>query len=243
MSEQFNTRKLRFYLTEPQPCPYLPGRLERKLFTPLVGGYATQLNDELSANGFRRSQNVAYRPQCAGCNGCVPTRIDVDRYEPTKRDKRIMKRNALLDCKILPAVATEDQFQLFRRYVTHRHGDGGMAEMDAFDYASMIEDSTVRTQVIEYYGRDDDGDEVLRAVCLSDVMADGLSMVYSFFDPDASKDSLGRFMVLDHVRVAKGMGLPRVYLGYWVEDCQKMSYKTDFAGVSVLSRGQWVEHS
>ena len=239
MSEQFVSSKLRFYLTETQPCPYIEGRIERKLFAPLVGPFAGAVNDTLSANGFRRSQNVAYRPQCPGCNACVATRIAVAQHEPSRRDRRILKRNALLERAIKPALATDIHYALFRKYVCGRHADGGMAEMDALDFASMTEDSTVRTQIIEYWGRDEEGSEHLRAACISDVMADGLSMVYSFFDPDFSSDSLGRFMVLDHVRLVKALGLPHLYLGYWIAESRKMSYKVDFSGVEVLRGGEW----
>lgn len=239
MTEQFSTSKLRFYLTEPQPCPYLENKLERKLFAPLIGNNAADVNDELSANGFRRSQNVAYRPQCPGCTACTATRIASQNYEPSRRDRRIMRRNASLRRAIKPALATQEQFGVFRQYVTERHSEGGMAEMDALDFASMVEDSTVRTQIIEYWGEDEDGDNELRAVCLTDVMADGLSMVYSFFDPTYSSDSLGRFMVLDHVEIVRALGLPHLYLGYWVEGCQKMTYKAEFPATEMLINGKW----
>ncbi len=243
MTEQFTSSKLRFYLTEPQPCPYLPNRVERKIFTPLTGPYAADISDELSINGFRRSQNVAYRPQCPGCNACIATRIVVNRFEPSRRDRRVMRKNAVLRREVKPAIATEEQYQLFRRYLTARHSEGGMAQMDAYDYASMIEDSTVRTQVIEYWGDDEDGDDALQAVCLIDVMADGLSMVYSFFDPARSRDSMGRFMILDHIEIVKALELRHVYLGYWIDGCQKMSYKVEFPATEVLVAGHWMPSS
>ena len=239
MTEHFASSKLRFYLTEPQPCPYLENRIERKLFAPLTGGYAAEVNDELSANGFRRSQNVAYRPQCPGCNACTATRIAALRYEPGRRDRRILRRNASLRRAIKPALATQEQFGLFRAYVETRHPAGGMSDMDALDFASMIEDSTVRTQVIEYWGEGEDGEDALRAVCLTDVMADGLSMVYSFFDPVCEADSPGRFMVLDHIEMVRALGLPHLYLGYWVDGCRKMAYKVDFNASELLLNGVW----
>ncbi len=240
MTEHFKSSRLRFYLTEPQPCPYLPNRVERKIFTPLSGGYAADISDELSTNGFRRSQNVAYRPQCPGCNACVATRIIAEGFDPSRRDRRVMRRNVHLRREVKPALATEEQYQLFRRYVTARHPEGGMAAMDAYDYASMVEDSTVRTQVIEYWGEDEDGDDVLEAVCLTDVMADGLSMVYSFFNPDNERESPGRFVILDHIEIVKALDLPYVYLGYWVDGCRKMEYKVEFPGTEVLIAGRWL---
>ena len=240
MTQHFDSSRLRFYLTEPQPCPYLPNRVERKVFTPLTGRHAADVGDGLSTNGFRRSQNVAYRPQCPGCNACVATRIVAERHDPSRRDRRILKRNADLRREVKPPLATEEQYQLFRRYIDARHGEGGMSEMDAYDYASMVEDSTVRTQVIEYRGPDADGEDSLQAVCLTDVMADGLSMVYSFFDPDRERRSPGRFVILDHVDIAGALGLPHVYMGYWVDGCRKMEYKVDFPGTEVLIAGKWL---
>jgi len=239
MSEQ-RPSKLRFYLTEAQPCPYLPQRMERKVFTPLRGNRAADINDTLSVNGFRRSQNVAYRPQCPGCNACVATRVVADEFDPSRTDRRTLKRNSSLHRVVRPALATEEQYQLFRAYLGSRHADGAMAEMDALDFASMVEDSTVRTQVIEYHDTDEDGDPVLVAACLTDVMADGVSLVYSFFDPSRSKDSLGNFIILDHVDLAKALGLAYVYLGYWVDGCQKMAYKTRFHPTETLIGTEWV---
>lgn len=239
MSEFRKVSKLRFYLTEAQPCPYLPQRMERKVFTPLRGGRAADLNDTLSVNGFRRSQNVAYRPQCPGCNACVATRIVTTEFSPSRSDRRTIKRNRHLHRVVRPAIATEEQFQLFRRYLASRHADGAMAEMDALDFASMIEDSTVRTQVIEYHAEDEYGEPELVAACLTDVMADGVSLVYSFFDPGRAKDSLGNFIILDHIDLVQALGLSYVYLGYWVDGCRKMAYKTRFEPTDVLIGGLW----
>ncbi len=239
MTEQNHTN-LRFYLTEAQPCPYLPQRMERKVFTPLRGNQAADLNDTLSVNGFRRSQNVAYRPQCPGCNACVATRVVAGEFEPSRSDKRTIRRNRSLRRVVRPSLATEEQYQLFRKYLASRHAGGAMAEMDALDFASMVEDSTVRTQVIEYNEINDAGEPVLVAACVTDVMADGVSLVYSFFDPDRQRDSLGNFIILDHVDLAKALGLSYVYLGYSVDGCRKMAYKTRFSPSETLIGNSWV---
>ncbi len=239
MSEQRHSN-LRFYLTEAQPCPYLPQRMERKVFTPLRGVRAADLNDTLSVNGFRRSQNVAYRPQCPGCNACVATRIVATEFEASRSDKRTLKRNAHLRRVVRPSLATEEQYQLFRKYLGGRHAGGAMTEMDALDFASMVEDSTVRTQVIEYHDVDENGEPKLVAACLTDVMTDGVSLVYSFFDPERSRDSLGNFIILDHVDLATALGLSYVYLGYWVDGCRKMAYKTRFNPTETLIGSQWM---
>jgi arginine-tRNA-protein transferase len=231
-----------FYVTAPQTCPYLDGRRERKLFTALQGDQAEKLNNALSKQGFRRSQNVLYRPSCTDCAACLSARIRVADFAPKRGHKRIAKRNAGLSRLARSAWATEAQYDLFRRYLDARHADGGMADMDVFEFAAMIEETPVRTRVIEY--RDEaaehDGEEApLAAVCLTDILDDGLSLVYSFFDPDRMADSLGTYVILDHVALAREAGLPYVYLGYWVPGSAKMGYKARFPALEVYVNGAW----
>ncbi|WP_137702346.1 arginyltransferase [Marimonas lutisalis] len=225
-----------FYVTAPQPCPYLAGRMERKLFTALQGENAERLNDALSKQGFRRSQNVLYRPSCADCAACLSARIRVDAFDPSKSQKRVLRRNRALERRATSPWATEDQYALFRRYLDSRHADGGMADMDVFEFAAMIEETPIRSRVIEYTDRNT---ESLSAVCLTDVLDDGLSMVYSFFDPDRTRDSLGTYIILDHIDIAREAGLPYVYLGYWVPGSPKMGYKAKFSGLEVYQQGEW----
>ena len=225
-----------FYVTAPQPCPYLEGRMERKLFTALQGPQAEKLNDSLSKQGFRRSQNVLYRPSCSDCAACLSARIDVSRFAPSKSQKRTAKRNAHLVRRATSPWATEEQYGLFRRYLDHRHADGGMADMDIFEFAAMIEETPIRSRVIEYVDRESDH---LTAVCLTDVLDDGLSMVYSFYEPDLPRQSLGGYMILDHIEIARDAGLPYVYLGYWVPGSAKMGYKRNFTGLEVFRGGEW----
>ena len=226
-----------FYVTAPQPCPYLEGRMERKLFTALQGENADQLNNVLSQQGFRRSQNVLYRPSCAECSACLSARINVAAFRPSRGQRRTARRNAAIDRKATSPWATEDQFDLFRQYLDARHADGGMADMDVFEFAAMIEETPIRSRVIEYT---DTTDDTMVAVSLTDVLEDGVSMVYSFFTPDRSGDSLGTYMILDHIDIARDAGLSYVYLGYWVPGSQKMGYKAKFAGLEVYSDGEWV---
>ena len=217
-----------FYVTAPQPCPYLAGRMERKLFTALQGDNAPKLNDSLSKQGFRRSQNVLYRPSCAECSACMSARINVAAFTPSRSQRRVMHRRATSPW------ATEEQYDLFRAYLDSRHATGGMADMDMFEFAAMIEETPIRSRVIEYT---DAG--VLQAVCLTDILDDGLSLVYSFFDPALERLSLGTHVILDHVRIAQEMDLPYVYLGYWVPGSPKMGYKAKFAGLEVFRHGTW----
>jgi len=232
-----------FYVTAPQPCPYLADRMERKLFTSLQGDGAERLNNSLSKQGFRRSQNVLYRPSCADCAACLSARIKVADFTPSKSQKRVLKRNAFLSRSASSPWATEAQYTLFRDYLDSRHATGGMADMDLFEFAAMVEETPIRTRLIEYRDAEsqtlDDPYEGLRAVALTDVLDDGVSMVYSFFDPELMRNSLGTYLILDHIEIAQNLGLPYVYLGYWVPGSEKMGYKAKFKGVEVYQAGQW----
>jgi arginine-tRNA-protein transferase len=234
-----------FYLTAPAPCPYLEGRYERKVFTHLVGERAEQVNNMLSQGGFRRSQNIAYRPACEGCRACVSVRVLANEFELGKSFKRILNANKDLVAEILPPSPTSEQFSLFRKYLDDRHSTGGMAEMTSLDYAMMVEDTHVDTILIEYRKRGPDtaitgkGEGPLVAVALTDIIADGLSMVYSFFDSESGFNSLGTYMILDHIRMARQRGLPHVYMGYWVSGSRKMDYKTRFRPQEHLGMNGW----
>jgi leucyl-tRNA---protein transferase len=230
-----------FYVTAAQTCPYLSGRVERKLFTALQGDHATRLNDALSKQGFRRSQNVLYRPACADCTSCYSARIRVADFKPTRGQRRILRRNRHLNREASTPWATKEQYQLFCAYLKARHPDGGMADMDVFEFAAMIEETPVRSRVVEYYRGDmpDNQARILSAVCLTDVLDDGLSMVYSFYEPGSQANSPGSYIILDHIEIAREAGLPYVYLGYWVPGSQKMGYKANFAAIEVFRDGGW----
>ena len=234
-----------FYLTAPQPCPYLPGRQERKVFTHLVGEKAPQVNDMLTHGGFRRSQNIAYRPACEGCRACVSTRVLVDQFQPSKSLKRLAAMNKDIIGNETPPSPTSEQFSLFRSYLDARHWDGGMVDMTSLDYAMMVEDTHVNTRLIEYRRRGPDsgitgkGEGPLVAAALTDILSNGLSMVYSYFDPFEADRGLGNFMIIDHINRARKMGLPYLYLGYWVDGSQKMEYKTRFLPQEQLTMNGW----
>ncbi len=230
-----------FYITAPSPCPYLKGRRERKVFSYLNGDGASSVNALLTRRGFRRSQNIIYLPACEGCSACVPVRVVVDDFDLSKSRRRILTKNADVIRRMRAPRATGEQFSVLRAYLDERHGDGGMADMTVLDYASMVEETSVDTSMMEYRVRDDEtGDDHLIAAALTDRLTDGLSMVYSFFDPDEKSRSLGRFMILDHVSLARELRLPYVYLGYWVEGSMKMDYKTQFQPLEKLTASGWV---
>ena len=223
-----------FYLTSPSACPYLFGKEERKVFTHIVGKRARELNDILTQGGFRRSQTIAYRPACENCRACVSVRVVVNDFRPTANMTRVLKGNRDIVGTLVTNRPSSEQYSLFRRYLEARHGDGGMVDMTVLDYSMMVEDSHVETRLVEYRRRGPDtaingrGQGSLLGVSLTDVLGDGLSMVYSFFDPEVADRSLGTFMILDHIAQAKAMGLSYLYLGYWVEGSRKMDYKARF---------------
>ncbi len=234
-----------FYLTAPSPCPYLEGRQERKVFTHLVGDKAAELNDLLTHGGFRRSQSIAYRPACDQCRACVSVRVIAGEFRPSRSFRKIQARNADIVSELRSAVPTSEQYSVFRAYLDQRHRDGGMADMTVLDYAMMVEDSHVATRIIEYRRRTADSGITgkggkLIAVALTDILGDGLSMVYSFFEPDEESRSLGTFMILDHIARARRLGLPYVYLGYWIEGSRKMDYKARFLPQQRLAPNGWL---
>lgn len=220
------------FLTAAMPCPYLPGKQERKLFTHLAGRRASSLHHLLSENGFRRSQNLIYRPACEGCNACQSVRIVANDFVTSGRFRRVLRRNDDLSVEVRPTVATSEQYELFKRYLESRHAGGGMNQMSFIDYEYMVEDTPVQSVLVEYRLRDHP-DQTLVAVALTDVMPDGLSMVYSFYDPDLAPRSLGTYLILDHIAQVRSAGLGYVYLGYWVKNSPKMAYKALYKPLEV----------
>ena len=220
------------FLTAAMPCPYLPGRQERKLFTHLTGRRASALHYLLSQNGFRRSQNLIYRPACEGCAACQSVRIVTGQFAMSARYRRILKANSDVTVDVRQPKASAEQFALFRRYLEARHGGGGMTQMSYVDYEYMVEDTPVQSVLVEYR-LDSEPAKPLIAVALTDVMPDGLSMVYSFYDPDRPARGLGNFVILDHIQQVRSTRLSYVYLGYWVKDSPKMAYKRQFHPLEV----------
>ncbi len=238
-----------FYLTPQSRCPYLPGRHERKIFTHLIGSNARELNEILTHGGFRRSQNIAYRPACETCSACVSVRVLVDEFKIGRNLKRVRSQNLDVSGAFVENQATQEQYSLFSDYIETRHGDGGMSDMSVLDFGAMIEDSDIHTEVVEYRNRPaiplaepDPQKGDLLGVALTDRLQDGLSMVYSFFDPEHEARSLGTFMILEHIERTRALGLPYLYLGYWVNGSAKMAYKDRFRPQEHLSPDGWVRH-
>ncbi len=241
MTDQRTTRLPQFFLTPGGPCPYLPGRIERKVFARLNGSLAQSLNEALTHSGFRRSQMIAYRPACEGCSACVSVRIVAGEFAQSRGLRRIGKRNTDLARREVPAEATREQFALLRAYLDSRHSGGGMSDMGLFDYVAMVEETPVKTLLVEYRRTTPDGSPgTLIACALTDVLRDGLSMVYSFYHPGEDARSLGTYMILDHIAAVRAGGLSYVYLGYWVRGSAKMSYKARFRPLEALSADGWL---
>jgi leucyl-tRNA---protein transferase len=198
------------------------------------------LHEDLAQRGFRRSQNIAYKPICEGCRACISVRVRVGDFVPSSSMTRVAAKNHDIQAEAVDPWATEEQFLLLRRYLDARHRGGGMSEMSMFDYVAMVEDSAVDTHLVEYRVRGADGEPgPLAAVCLADTLSDGLSMVYSFFDPDLAARSLGTFMVLEHIARARAVATPYVYLGYYIQGSRKMEYKARFGPLEARMPGGW----
>jgi arginine-tRNA-protein transferase len=212
-----------FFITAPAPCPYLSGKVERKVFTHLVGQDARSLNTQLSQGGFRRSQNIAYRPACEGCAACVSVRVPVNTFVPGRSFRRNMRLNDDVESLVVKPLATREHYSLFRSYIDSRHGDGGMADMTALDFAAMVDDNFVDSRLVEYRRRDETGENRLLSAVLVDILGDGISMIYSFYDPSETRRGLGTFMILDNIQRVRRLGLPFLYLGYWVKASPRRS--------------------
>ena len=226
-----------FFATSPVACPYVPARAERKLIVELGGRGTAPFYDDLSRAGFRRSHRFAYRPVCRACSSCVPVRIAVDRFAHTRSTRRIRNINRDLCVDLAPARATLEQFHLFLAYQRARHGDSEMASMNYGDYRGMVEDSPVRTRIAEFR----DASHALVAASLIDLLDDGVSAVYSFFDPRRDKRSLGTWSILALVDECRRDCWPYVYLGYWIADSPKMAYKARFPALERLTPSGWID--
>ena len=224
-----------FFATLPVPCPYIPGRAERKLIVELAGGGSAAFYDDLSRAGFRRSHRFAYRPACCGCASCVPVRIAVEGFRLTRSTRRVSNANRDLCGRLVAPRATPEQFRLFSAYQRLRHGDSDMASMRYADYRGMVEDTPARTALAEFR----DGRGQLLAASLIDLLDDGISAVYSFYDPYQKKRSLGIWSVLWLVGECRRRGQPFVYLGYWIAESPKMAYKDRFPALQRLDAAGW----
>ena len=234
--QSLTTDRLDFmFATRPLPCPYLPGKTERKIVMALADKGADHEYKRLVAAGYRRSGAIVYRHACPSCRACVPVRLPIADFTPSKSLRRVASSNKDLDNRILLPKVRADHFDLFTRYQDGRHSGGEMANMDFAEYRALVEDSPATTHLAEF--RDPSG--ALLAVCLFDELADSLSAVYTFFEPSLNKRSLGSFMILWLIKHCLETGKSDLYLGFWIEKCAKMAYKARFRPLEMLDRGEW----
>jgi arginine-tRNA-protein transferase len=229
--------RLQFYLTANYPCSYLSHQQARSQVATPGGLVDTVVYSELMRLGFRRSGLHVYRPHCDHCRACTPTRLRVDEFRPNRTQRRCQTRNADLEIHMKPLLYDESHYRLYRRYQAARHAGGGMDQDDREQYRGFLLQSRVDSALIEYRL---DGEVVM--VALVDRLLDGLSAVYTFFEPDLEQRSLGVYGVLEQVRLARELNLPYLYLGYWIADCRKMAYKRTYQPLEMLMQGRWQEH-
>ncbi|MEY4083014.1 MAG: hypothetical protein RL483_383 [Pseudomonadota bacterium] len=228
--------RLQFYVTAPYPCSYLPGRRARsQVATPnyMITG---PVYGELVQLGFRRSGHFSYRPYCDHCRACRPIRLQVTAFKPSRTQRRVYQRlSAQLHARVEPLTFNQAHYDLYLRYQASRHAGGGMDQDSKDQYAQFLLQSRVDTQLVAFY----DDKDVLVMVSMIDVIPQGLSAVYTFYDPERPRDSLGTYGVLWQVEQCRRMGLDYVYLGYWIEDSPKMAYKANFQPAEVMIEGSW----
>jgi arginyl-tRNA--protein-N-Asp/Glu arginylyltransferase len=230
-----DSKEIKLYATHPHPCSYFDDREAKTIFIDPDMSPSHAVYSELSRRGFRRSGNHIYRPDCNSCNDCIASRVPVSTFLPTRGQRKALNRNIDLTSKIMPTLS-EQAYDLYERYINIRHRDGDMFPPSREQFNSFLASGNAATEYLHFY---DDG--VLVAVAVTDVLDDGLSAIYTFYDPELSRRSLGVYGILWQIKYAKSLNLPYVYLGYWIRDCQKMAYKSDYRPIELLINSRWVQ--
>ncbi len=226
--------RLRFYATQPHPCSYLPNEQATTLFLDPAQPMSEQVYGELSDLGFRRSGDHLYRPHCQHCNACIAARLPVDLFQPSRQQRRILKRNADLRVRATLPRLTDEYYALYARYIEQRHADGDMFPPSREQFATFLVRDLPFCRFYEFR----EGERLL-AVAVTDVLRNGLSAVYTFYDPDEDRRSLGRYAILWQIDEARRLGLQSLYLGYWIRACRKMNYKTQYRPIELFVNQRW----
>jgi arginine-tRNA-protein transferase len=227
--------RLKFYATQAHSCSYLPEEQATTLFLDPSQPMDVQVYADLSDMGFRRSGDHLYRPHCQNCSACVPARIPVDLFVPNRQQKRIFKRNADIEVRSTKPRFTEEYFDLYQRYIEQRHADGDMFPPSRDQFSTFLVRDLPFCRFYEFRV-----DNRLLAVAVTDVLPNGLSAVYTFYEPAEERRSLGRYAILWQIAEAARLQLHAVYLGYWIKNCQKMNYKTQYRPIELLTNQRWI---
>lgn len=230
--------KVRLFLTEPHPCSYLRDRSATTAFVDPVLPINSDLYSRLSEHGFRRSGKFLYIPRCQGCAACVPARIPVADFAPSRRQRRCLKKNTDLKMSVLNRIDDSEHFSIYERYIQERHSDGDMFPPSRGQYDDFIGSTAPFTRFLEFRK-----DGRLLAASVVDILENGLSAIYTYFDPNEERRSLGAFAILSMIDLARQHHIPHVYLGYWIDGCRKMLYKTQYQPVELLTDGVWIPHN
>ena len=227
-------RDLKVYTTYPHSCSYLEDQEATTLFVDPRQEVDQTLYSNLSVLGFRRSGNHLYRPHCSNCEACIPARIPVSSFEPNRNQRRALNRNLDLEVELSSDIRDQSAFDLYCRYIEQRHADGDMYPPDREQYQSFLDNAWECTRYYRFYAKGQ-----LIAICVVDELLDGLSAIYTFFDPTSDARSLGRYVILWQVEKTRELGLDYLYLGYWIKNCRKMSYKSEYRPLQVYINGRW----
>jgi len=228
------SQPIEFYQDSVHPCSYMGGRQAQNIYPDPNKELTNHLYSQLITHGFRRSGNLAYRPHCINCQACVPVRINIANFTLSRSQKRCLSRNKNVSMNVLSASFNPEHFDLYSRYLAARHQGAGMDNPTQESYLNFLTSSWSDTKFIEFRE-----DNQLLAVAVTDVVHDGLSALYTFFDPNLAKRSLGSYGILQQIKLAQDQDIPWLYLGYWIEDCQKMQYKQNFSGLEAYTNQQW----